>query len=275
MRIDAHQHFWNYDPIRHDWINEDMKAIQKDFLPNDLAPLLQKNDVDGSVLVQVDETDDETEYLVSLAKTHSLIKGVVGWVNLKSDQLEAKLDQYQGSKSLKGFRDILQAKPKGFMTDSKFVDGIRTLGKKGFTYDILSFESQLEEVLELINQLDEQPLVIDHISKPDIKHNSFDHWAKYMGEISTREHVFVKFSGMVTEADWNNWTTNDFHPYIDFCLEKFGPNRLMFGSDWPVCLVAGDYSEVLNIVRNSIDSLSESERNMILGETATRFYKIN
>ena len=274
MRIDAHQHFWNYDPVRHDWINEDMKAIQKDFLPNDLLPTLTKNGFDGTVLVQVDETDDETEFLLSLADSHSLIKGVVGWVDLKSENLEAKLDQYQGSKQLKGFRDILQAKPKGFMTDSNFVNGIRTLGKKGYTYDILSFESQLEEVLELVNQLGEQPLVIDHISKPKIKNASFDHWAKYMGEISKREHVFVKLSGMVTEADWKDWTTNDFRPYIDFCLEKFGPNRLMFGSDWPVCLVAGDYSEVLNIVKNSIDSLSESEQDQILGNTAANFYKI-
>ncbi len=274
MRIDAHQHFWNYDPVGHDWINEDMKVIQKTFLPNDLAPILQNEGIDGTVLVQVDERDDETEFQLALAKDNPLIKAVVGWVDLKSEILEAKLDGLSEYPVLKGFRDILQAKPDGYMTDPKFVEGLRTLGNKGFTYDLLSYERQLPELLKLIDLLDEQPLVIDHISKPDIANTSFEHWAKYMGEISDRKHIHVKLSGMVTEADWKNWTTSDFTPYIDFCLEKFGPERLMYGSDWPVCLVAGQYSEVHQIIKNSIASLSQSEQNLILGETACNFYKI-
>lgn len=275
MKIDAHQHFWKYDPVRDAWITDEMSVIQRDFLPSDLSPLLKESGVEGCVAVQAGQSLIETDFLLDLAADSDIVKAVVGWVDLKSDNLTDVLDLYSDNPYFKGVRHILQAEPKGYMSSDDFVKGVSTLKSFDLSYDILSTESQLEEVLTLIQKLPEMRLVIDHISKPDIKGASFDHWAKYMKKIADHEHVSVKLSGLVTEADWGNWQANDFKQYIDFCLETFGSDRLMFGSDWPVCLLAGEYHQVYDLLKDALAPLSVSEQDLILGGVAKGFYKID
>lgn len=274
MRLDAHQHFWQFDPLRDTWITEEMAVIQRDFLPEDLQPLLEDKGIDGCVAVQADQSLAETDFLLSLAEKHSFVKAVVGWVDLKSDELSSVLERYVGHEPFKGVRHILQAEPDDFMTDPVFMAGVKKLADFGLTYDVLVHQGQLEETLQFIDQLPEMPLVIDHIAKPDIKNDSFDHWAKYMKAIAERKHVTVKVSGLVTEADWKNWKREDFTPYIDFCLEHFGPERLMYGSDWPVCLLAGSYSGIYDLLQSHISQLSDTEQGHIMGGTAAKFYSL-
>lgn len=275
MRIDAHQHFWKFDPIRDAWITDNMSVIQRDFMPDDLSPVLKENNIDGCVAVQADQSFTETDFLLELAANCDIIKAVVGWIDLKSDTLPQVLERYSENKYFKGVRHILQAEPEGYMLADDFIKGVASLKSYDLSYDILTIETQLEEVLTLVQKLPEMRLVIDHISKPDIVDASFDHWAKHMKELARYEHVSVKLSGLITEADWSNWNVTDFKPYIDFCLETFGPKRLMFGSDWPVCLLAGQYTQVYDLITEQLDQLSLVEQNLILGEVAQDFYKIN
>ncbi len=274
MRIDAHQHFWVYEPSRHAWINDDMKEIRRDFLPEQLAPLLRQHGIDGCVTVQVDQTEEETTYLTGLADRHDFIKGVVGWVDLMSPYIEDRLDYFSQFKSLKGFRHIAQSEPDEFLLQQSFGNGISRLAEYGFTYDILIYEHQLPAAVALVKQFPEQPFVIDHIAKPRIKDQVIEPWKKYMKQIASFDNVYCKVSGMVTEASWNSWREEDIRPYLDVVLETFGPQRLMYGSDWPVCLVAADYNRQLGLITRHFDSLSPSEKQMIMGENATRFYHL-
>lgn len=272
MTIDAHQHFWNYSPQTHEWINEEMQVIRRDFLPNDLAPVLRANGIDGCVAVQADQTDSESDFLLNLAAEHDFIKGVVGWTDLKSPELDQKLEAYKQNPLLKGFRHIVQGEPDGFMTDPAFIAGVSRLRDFDLSYDILVFSRQLPEVCQLMRQLPEMRLVIDHFAKPDIKGGEFDLWKKHMTELSAYPHLHVKLSGLVTEADWKHWNLRDFQPYIETVLELFGPKRILFGSDWPVCLVAASYEQVLEIVNKYIEKLSMQEQAAIKGLNAIRFY---
>ncbi|MEO0452924.1 MAG: amidohydrolase family protein [Verrucomicrobiota bacterium] len=274
MKIDAHQHFWNYDPLRHDWITDEMSVIRQSFTPEDIQPLLAEHGFDACVLIQVQQSEEETTSFLELAQQHAFIGGVVGWLDLRANDLGERIDTFAQDNAFKGVRHILQAEPEGFMTDPRFIAGVTELAKKDLSYDILTTESQLPEVLQFIDRLPEMRLVIDHLSKPDIKNNSFDQWAEHMNVLSQYEHVHVKLSGMATEACWQTWQAADLKPYIDYCLEQFGPSRLMFGSDWPVCLIAGSYGRVLDSLLEAISELSTDEKNQILGETAATFYRI-
>ena len=274
MRIDAHQHFWQYDPVKGGWITDEMQVIRQDFMPGDLKPLLDSHDIDGCVAVQADQSERENEFLLELTEQNTWIKGVVGWLDLKADDLTDRMEHYQQYDSFKGVRHILQAEPEGFMTDPKFIKGVAQIGASGMTYDILTTENQLEEAIDFVKALPEMPLVIDHISKPNIAQASYDHWAKHMLKLSEFQHVNVKISGMITEADWKEWRVKDIKPYVDFCLENFGPERLMYGSDWPVCLIAGEYDQVIYAIKACLAELSISEQEAIYGKTASLFYKL-
>lgn len=275
MKIDSHQHFWKYDPVRDAWIDESMEAIQRDFLPKDLRPKLQKNGVDGCISIQADQSEKETHFLLDLADKYDFIKGVVGWVDLKSPEIDERLEYFSQFPKLKGFRHIIQAEPDGFMTDEIFIRNVNKLQLHQLSYDILIFENQLNETIQFVQRLPEVRLVIDHIAKPVIKESSFEQWATYMKKLASYQNVHVKLSGMVTEADWDHWQKKDFEPYIETCLEHFGADRLMFGSDWPVCLLAAGYDEVVGIVEDFIVGLSETEREDIMGKTAQKFYLID
>jgi len=272
--IDTHQHFWNYDPKTHDWINEDMKLIRKDFLPADLAPILKENNVNGCIAVQADQTDAETQILIREANQNSFIKGVVGWVDLNSIEIEAALDSYTDTKILKGFRHILQAEPKGFMLAPSFKKGIDALAKYNYTYDLLIYASQLKEAKEFISNHKEQPIVIDHLAKPNIKEGEWESWKKDINEIAQYPNVYCKISGMTTEANWNSWTMETLKPYIDKAVEAFGTDRIMFGSDWPVCLLASSYSKWLETLQNYFNTFSIDEQASFFANNAIKFYKL-
>jgi L-fuconolactonase len=275
MKIDAHQHFWKYDQVKHAWITDEMKLIRRDFPPNDLFPLLQELKIDGTVAVQADETWRETEYLLDLADQYSWIKAVVGWVNVAGKDLEEYLDHASSLPKLKGFREILQAQSPEYILRPEFVKGIQKLGKLDFTYDILILPEHLDASLQLVSKCPDQLFVIDHLAKPNIKTGEWKEWRKKMALLAERELVYCKLSGMITEADLKKWNYEDILPYMEIALDLFGPQKLMFGSDWPVCLVAGEYERVWETVNQFTDALSAGEKERIFGGTAQEFYRIS
>jgi L-fuconolactonase len=275
LRIDSHQHFWKFDPVRDSWIDESMKLIQKDFLPSDLLPLLMSNGIDGSVAVQSDQSKAENEFLLELARANPFIKGVVGWVDLQADDIEEQLQELSRFKTLKGFRHVLQGEPDpAFMLRPAFLKGIHHLNRYGFTYDILIYPRHLANAAEMVAAFPDQPFVIDHLAKPLIKDQVIEDWKKDMLRMAAFENVHCKISGMVTEANWNSWTKEDFRPYLDVAFELFGSKRILFGSDWPVCLVAGSYERMLEIVTDYIAEFTLQEQADFWGGNAVSFYNL-
>ena len=275
MKIDAHQHFWQFNPVRDAWMTEgSMSAIRQDFLPNDLQTILQKNGFDGCISVQADQSETETHFLLDLSNKNDFIKGVVGWVDLQSNDLSARLDYFSQFPKLKGFRHILQGEKPEFMLQKSFMEGVKLLGKRGYTYDILVFPRHLSSVYKFLQTLDNQPFVIDHFAKPYIHRGLIKQWKSDMQRIAKHENVWCKVSGMVTEANWSNWQAVDFEPYLDVIFEAFGVNRIMYGSDWPVCLLAASYDKQLWIVENYLSKLSNTEGVKVFGENSALFYKI-
>ncbi len=272
--IDSHQHFWHYEPEKHSWIDDEMAVIRKDFLPQDLAPILKKNSVVGTIAVQADQTEKETDFLLGLAEEHDLIKGIVGWVDLRAENIAERLEHYAQFKNIKGFRHVLQGEEPAFMLQPDFLRGISALKEYNFTYDILILPRHLEAALQLVKQFPNQPFVIDHIAKPYIKAGLIDEWAKGMIALSEHENVFCKLSGMVTEADYKKWQSSNFIPYLDVVLVAFGTKRLMFGSDWPVCEVAASYGQMIGIVEDYFASFSLDEKNQFFNQNASRFYNL-
>lgn len=272
--IDAHHHFWTYDPVNYGWIDENMSAIRKSFLPVDFRSTLEQNGIEGTVLVQVNQTEEENEVFLNYAEQNTFIKGVVGWIDLKAPNLKERLLYYQNKPLLKGFRHIVQGEPDNFLLDPGFIHGVRQLQGFNYTYDILIYERQLRAALHFIRQLPDNKLIIDHIAKPNIKKQSLTRWANYMKEISKHENVFVKVSGMVTEADFHSWKKEDFYIYLDHLVEYFGPNRLIYGSDWPVCLVAAQYEEQLDILTTYFSGFSQEDKKKIFRENAIDFYHL-
>jgi len=273
-RIDAHQHFWKFDPVRDSWIDETMLAIRRDFLPEDLLPVLQENQFSGCVAVQASQSEDETNFLVNLSAKNDFIKGVVGWVDLRGVTIEERLNHFSGHKKIKGFRHVVQGESDDFMLRKDFQNGIGALKQFNFTYDILIFHRQLPAAISLANQFPDQPFVIDHIAKPDIKSGDISSWKKGIEEIAKAENTWCKISGMVTEANWKTWKTNDLKPYLDVIFENFSTDKLMFGSDWPVCNVASDYTEVVKTLEDYIAQLSSKDQNKIWYENAISFYNL-
>lgn len=274
MSIDSHQHFWRYHPENHAWINDDMRVIQKDFFPAQLKSILEQNQIEGCVTVQVDQTKEENEFQLGFADQHDFIKGVVGWVDLKSASLENELQLLKSRPKLKGFRHIVQGEPKGFLSNPQFVNGVRKLADYDFTYDLLVYHHQLDEAVAFVKQLGNNAIVVDHIAKPAIKAGDITNWKHHMKALASFENVYCKISGMVTEADWKNWKQDDFTPYLDVVFEIFGADRIMYGSDWPVCLVAASYEQQLGIVRQYLSSFSEAEKRQVMGENAKTFYNL-
>lgn len=274
MKIDAHQHFWTYDEENFDWIDESMSAIRKNYLPKDLAPILVENKIDGCVLVQVNQTEKETLDFAAHAKKHDFIKGVVGWTDLMSEELDEKLQEYKKIPSVKGFRHILQGEPEGFMLQEEFINGVNKLSEYGFTYDVLIFPIQMKEAKQLMKACPETNFVIDHMAKPYVKTGQILPWANYMQKYGELPNVTCKLSGMVTEANWEYWEKEDFFIYLDTALQSFGIDRLMYGSDWPVCLVAATYEKQLGIIQEYFSKLSQNEQNKIFGDNAVKFYNL-
>jgi L-fuconolactonase len=274
-KIDAHQHFWQFDPVRDNWITEEMKVIQRDFLPADLQPVLEANGFDGCVTVQSDQSLAENEFQLKNAEANAFIKGVVGWVDLRDERVEERLDQYQAFSKLKGFRHVLQGETdRALMLQPEFKRGISLLEKYNYTYDILIFRDQLRYASELADVFPSQKFILDHIAKPGIKAGDIKEWETDIRELAMRPNVWCKVSGMVTEADWHNWQPAHFKPYLDVVTEAFGMQRLVYGSDWPVCLVAGSYKRMLGIVKEYYSAFSEEEQAAFFGGNAVSFYNL-
>lgn len=276
MRIDAHQHFWKFDPVRDSWITEDMNKIQRDFFPEDLKPLLAQHDLDGCVAVQASQSEEENKFLLDLAEKADFIKGVVGWVDLKADNINERLQYYKAFPKMKGFRHVLQGEQdRAYMLQPAFMNGIRALKEFDFTYDILIFTDQLQYVPQFVEAFPEHKFVIDHIAKPEIKNKKIEGWDKAMIKAASYPNVSCKISGMVTEADWQGWKKEDFYPYFDVVVEAFGTDRIMYGSDWPVCLVAASYDKMIGIVQEYFQSFSAQEQANFFGNNAVKFYNLN
>ena len=275
MKIDAHQHFWNFDPVRDSWIDDSMEVIQKDFFPEDLLPELVIKGIDGCIAVQADQSFEETQYLLELSHQHKWIKKVVGWVDLCAPDIEVQLEMYQVEKNLAGFRKILQALPPVALEDKAFLKGISLLSKHNFTYDILIFPKHLRATLEFVKKFPGQAFIIDHLAKPDIKNGEFESWSKGIKALSVFPNLYCKVSGMVTEAQWRKWEKQDFNPYLDHITTCFGTDRLVYGSDWPVCLLSASYTQVFDLVWEYFQSFSENEKAAIFGMNACKFYGIN
>ena len=271
-RIDSHQHFWRYDAARDGWITDDMRAIRRDFLPPDLEPVLEANRIDGCVAVQADQSLDETRFLLDLARRHRFIKGVVGWVDLRSPQIDASLDEFCAEPLFCGVRHVAQAEADDFLEREDVVRGIGRLARRGLTYDILIVERQLSAAIALASRLPDQRFVLDHLAKPRIKDRVIEPWRGAIRELARRPNVCCKLSGLVTEADWHHWQPGDLRPYLDVVFEAFGPDRLMWGSDWPVCLVAAPYERVLETIVEYASALSVTEQGALFGRNAERFY---
>lgn len=275
MKIDSHQHFWKYDPVKEAWITPEMAVIQKDFLPQDLKLLLKQNNFDGCIAVQADQSENETHFLLELARENDFIKAVVGWVDFKAPDMEERLDYFSGFTKLKGFRHIFQAETNpDFMLQKDFCNGIAKLARYNFTYDILIGSQQWPFVAEFIEKFPEQRFVIDHLAKPDFTKNDFTAFEKTIQTLAKNPNVFCKVSGLVTEAHWHNWKPEDFKNALDIVTENFSINRLMFGSDWPVCLLSATYPEVIAVVENYFSSFSITDQNSFWGNNAVRFYNL-
>jgi L-fuconolactonase len=273
MKLDAHHHFWQFDATEYAWIGPDMTVLRRDFLPGDLRPLLDAAGVDGTVAVQARQTPVETRWLLELAAEFPWIFGVVGWVDLRSDALGAQLDALADQPKLVGVRHVIQDEPDAdFATRSDFMRGVGKLAAHGLTYDLLVFPHQLPAATQLVRAFPNQPFVLDHIAKPPIKRGAIDDWAQAVSTLAREPNVWCKVSGMVTEADWYAWQPTDFTPYLDVIFEAFGAHRIMLGSDWPVCLLAGAYDRVLGLARDYIATLSPTERAGVEGDNAAQFY---
>ena len=277
MKIDAHQHFWPYDPLEYGWINEDMGCIRRDFLPGDLAPLARAAGVAGTVAVQARQTLAETEWLLGLAEANpGLICGVVGWVPLRERgaDIGTVLEAYAGRPLLKGVRHVLQAEPEAYFHDSAFNAALAALPAHGLSYDLLVVEKQLPAAVALVDRHEGLAFVLDHIAKPVVAGSPGAGWSGWLRELARRPQVCCKFSGVVTEAPGWRWTPELVRAYFEVALEAFGPERLMFGSDWPVCEVAATYAEWHGVVEICVAALTEGERAAILGGNAARFYRL-
>jgi len=274
MKIDSHQHFWKYNPQRDAWIDESMKVIQADFFPPDLESHLWQHKIDGCIAVQADQSEEETEFLLELASQYSFVKGVVGWVDLRAANVEERLEYYSQNSYFKGVRHIVQAEKEDFLLSADFQKGISTLSQFKLPYDILIFPNQLESAIQTVNQFPNQEFVLDHIAKPYIKNQSLHPWKSLIQELAKASNVSCKISGLITEADLKNWEARQIEPYLDVVFNAFGEDRVLFGSDWPVCLLAGSYDEVVGLVSNYTADFSSKAKNKLFGANAARIYNI-
>jgi len=275
LKIDAHQHFWTYNPLRDTWIGDDMSILQDDFMPEHLQPILEHYGFQGSVVVQSNQSPSENDFQLKNAEQYPFIKGVVGWIDFDSADLSEQLASYKRYPKLKGFRHILQGeKDRAIMLSPAYKSGIAQLESFDFTYDLLVLPDQLSYAIDLVKLFPNQRFVLDHIGKPDIKNQDINDWAQQIKTLGGLENVYCKVSGMITEANVRSWKVEDFTPFIEVVFKAFGCKRLMFGSDWPVCRVAGTYGQVISLLEKYISTCSTSEQEMFWGGTAIKFYDL-
>jgi len=273
--IDAHQHFWRYEPAEYGWISDEMGVLKRDFLPQHLVPELHGSRVDVAIAVQARHSLEETRFLLELASSSGRIAGVVGWVDLCSPEVEAQLDELAGPESaVVGVRHVVQDEPDDeFLLRADFARGIERLTARDLAYDLLIRPRHLRAARTFVARHPEQRFVLDHLAKPPVRSGELTPWAQELRELAEHENLWCKLSGLVTEARWNDWRPRDLTPYLDVALECFGAERVMFGSDWPVCLLsAPDYAAVKGVLDDYAGRLSVDERAALFGGNAARFY---
>jgi L-fuconolactonase len=271
--IDAHHHLWRYTPAEYGWIDDDMKALRRDFLPADLEVAMASAGIDGTVAVQARQTLEETRWLIDLADRTDAIRGVVGWAPIAGEDFPACMEQFDGRAKLKGLRHVIQGeRDEHYILREDFNSGIRTMLGSGLVYEVLIYERHLADTIYFVDEHPDQVFVLDHIAKPLIAAGILQPWASRMMELGQRPNVWCKLSGLVTEARWDAWTPESLKPYLDIAVEAFGPERLMAGSDWPVCLLASGYAQWFEVLRNYFAPFTESERAAVFGATAIEVY---
>ena len=275
LKIDTHQHFWQYHPAKQGWINDEMTAIQHDFMPADLLPILKENGINGCIAIQVDENEAENDFLLQLANENDFIKGIVGWVDFLADDIYDKVAYYNDFKIMKGFRYILQnKKQRDLIISNQFIRGVFAMNNYDLVYELLVFPDQLRYVEQFVKHFPEQVFVLNHLGKPLIKSGEIRLWKEMFVALSKHENVYCKISGMVTEANWNNWNYADLQPYMDVVFSSFGIDRVMFGSDWPVCNLAGNYQKVMSVPEQWVSKLSFNEQQKFWSGNAIKCYQL-
>jgi len=275
IRIDAHQHFWRYTAAEYGWIDGAMAPLRRDYVPADLRHEMARAAFDACVAVQARSTIEETRWLLALAHAHPFIAGVVGWIDLQSADARAQLAALADEAKLVGIRHIVQSEPDDrFMLEPAFCAGIALLEEFGLAYDILIYSRHLTVAAELADRFPAQRFVLDHLAKPQIRSRAIEAWEKDLRELALRPNVWAKVSGLITEADWSTWTPAALRPYLDVAFDCFGAERLMIGSDWPVCTVAGDYARTMSVVVDYVADRPAHERDAVLGGNAQRFWNL-
>jgi L-fuconolactonase len=274
-KIDAHHHLWQYNAAEYGWLDDDMRALRRDFLPKDLSAELAAGGIDGSVAVQARQTLDETRWLLDMADQCDAIRGVVGWAPIAGEDFPGVMEEFEHRTKLKGLRHVIQGEPdENYILRADFNSGILAMQGSGLVYDILIYERHLPQTIEFVDEYPDQIFVLDHIAKPRIGAGIIEPWAENLRELALRQNVWCKVSGLVTEADWKSWTPETLRPYLDVVVDAFGVGRLMAGSDWPVCLVATQYAQWFEVLRTYFAGFSESERDAIFGGTAMDVYQL-
>ena len=274
--IDAHVHFWDYDPVRDAWINEEMAVIKRNFTPADAQKTFATHGVTGCIAVQADQSDHETRFLLRLAAENPIIRAVVGWIDFTDDALEEKLAAYKHETRLKGFRHIIQgATDEQYFQNKKFLQGMAHLSSWNYSYDLLIYHDQLPQSIRFTEKYPDQRFILDHMAKPPIKHQQWKAWKEGIRQLAMNPNMYCKVSGMITEANWQRWSYQDLEPYLDTVAEYFGTDRLCYGSDWPVALVAGNYSRVIQVVHQFLQQVTAAEREKVLSLNTKTFYKLD
>ena len=275
MIVDCHQHFWQVGRFDYPWMSPEVELLCRDYLPPMLEPVLQRNGVGHTILVQASNSVAETRWLLELADQNSFIGGVVGWVDLKGDDVARQLDEFAARPKFKGVRHLVESEPTDdWLTHESVIRGLRELASRGLSYDLLVHTRHLKHATAVVERCANLQFVVDHMAKPPIASGEIEEWAQELKELATFPNVSCKLSGLVTEANWTNWSVEDLRPYVETALEHFGPNRMMFGSDWPVCLLAASYDRVLKSFRTLLVDLSEEERDLIFSKNAAGFYRL-
>ena len=276
MIIDAHHHLWQFNDKDYGWMDDSMQVLKRDYLPDDLEKEIKKVGVTGTVVVQARQSLEETEWLLELSERHPFIKGVVAWVDLRSPKLEGQLERYTKHSKLVGVRHVIHDEADDdFMLRPSFVSGIEKLREYILTYDLLLFPKHLTRAIELVSMFQDQRFVLDHISKPFIKAGMMQPWKEDMQSLAAMPNVWCKISGMVTEADLGGWKYEDFVPYLEVVCEAFGTDRVMLGSDWPVCRLAGEYNQVMDIPFRYFEKIDSEIKEMILYKNAVNCYQLD
>ncbi len=274
--IDSHQHFWQVGRFAYPWMSSDLGVLYRDYLPDDLAPILQQNGVKQTVLVQASNSVAESRWLLDLADGNSFIAGVVGWVDLMSVEIDAQLDELCARPKFKGVRHLVESEPQDdWLVQPAVLAGLKKLSARGLSYDLLVHTRHLRYVPHVAESCPDLRLVVDHMAKPPIARNEIKEWSEALKPVARYPNIQCKLSGLVTEASWSSWQANDLRPYVEYALESFGADRVMFGSDYPVCLLAASYGRVLDSFQEILKDISDSDRDKIFSKNAARFYRLN